>query len=113
MHEQPPVVAQEQAPASIIQRDGSLNLEYLATRFGIGEDEAMQRVSFGDHKGTVAEMLDDRGCPVGGIVASAYKKEGLDGVIKKFKALGSMDVNFSVVISESTILRELKKKKVQ
>lgn len=105
-------VAQEQvAQEAIFRSDGSLDEEALSARFGIGIEEASQQVTFGSYTGTVAQMLDDERCPVGAMVGAAYEEEGVEGVIKKFKALHEMDSGFSVEIAETTEQREQVKKK--
>ena len=111
-HESFPTAAQEQAPQeAIFHQDGSLNEAFLGERFGIGVDEAMQHVTFGSYTGTVAQMLGDERCPVGGMVSTAYEEEGLGGVAELFKTLGQMDPRFSVKITEATVKREQVKKK--
>jgi hypothetical protein len=106
-----PEAAQEQAAPEIFYEDGTLNEESLSDRFGIGAEEALQQVSFGTYTGTVAQMLDDERCPVGSMVGTAYEEEGIEGVAKKFKALGEMDPNFTVTITPTTMQREQVKKK--
>jgi hypothetical protein len=104
---------QEQASPqeAIFHQDGSLNEAFLNDRFGIGVEEAAQQVSFGSYTGTVAQMLGDERCPVGGMVSTAYREKGIAGVAEKLKALGEMDPKFSVEITEATIEREQLKKK--
>jgi hypothetical protein len=112
-HEGFSAATQEQAPApeAIFHQDGSLNEAFLNEHFGIGVEEAAQQVSFGSYKGTVAQMLGDERCPVGGMVSTAYQEKGITGVAEKLKALGEMDPKFSVQITEATIEREQVKKK--
>ena len=111
-HEGFPTVAPEQATQeAIFHQDGSLNEAFLSGHFGIGAEEAMQPVAFGSYTGTVAQMLGDERCPVGGMVRTAYEEKGIDGVAEKFKTLGEMDSRFSVKITEATVQRENVKKK--
>jgi hypothetical protein len=113
-HEGFSTVTQEQAAVAgeaVFHQDGSLNEVSLGERFGIGVDVAMQEVTFGRYRGTVAQMLADGGCPVGEMVSTAYQEKGIAGVAEKFKALSEMDPNFSVEIPAATIEREQLKKK--
>jgi hypothetical protein len=75
---------------------------YFLDTFGLGPRETSTVVTFGNHTGTVAAMLADGSCPVGGIVAEAYKAEGLAGVEQKLTSLGALSADFSVPISEAT-----------
>lgn len=105
-----------QEPASAVEgavfhEDGTLNEEFLGDNFGLGAEEAGQWVVFGSHEGTVAQMLADGQCPVGGIVSTAYKDEGLKGVAKKLNALHDLDPKFSITITAATVEREQVKKK--
>ncbi len=87
-HEGFPAAAQEQVTQeAIFHQDGSLNEAFLGERFGIGVEEAMQQVTFGGYTGTVAQMLGDARCPVGGMISTAYEEKGLEGVSEKFKTL--------------------------
>ena len=90
--------------------DGSVNEGLLNNKYGLGIEEANQIVSFGNYTGTVAQMLNDEKCPVGGMVSNAYQEKGIEGVQEQFKNLGTMDKNFSVKVSEVTIQREQVKK---
>ena len=45
--------------AQIFNSDGSLNEGVLKQQFGLGIEEARQKVRFGIYTGTVAEMLSD------------------------------------------------------
>jgi hypothetical protein len=94
----------------IIQPDGSLNEALLGERYGIGVEEAGQEVTFGSYTGTVAQMLSDERCPVGGMVQSAYQEKGIDGVAEKLKTLSQLDPRFSVKIAPETLQREQVKK---
>jgi hypothetical protein len=98
-------------PEAVFFDDGSLNEAFLADRFGIGDQEAMQEVTFGSYTGTVAQMLSDEKCPVGGMVSSAYAERGIEGVDGMFKILSEMDSRFSVRVTDATMQRELEKKK--
>lgn len=91
--------------------DGSLNETALQQRFGIGREEAMQPVAFGSYNGTVAQMLSDERCPVGGMLEGAYQERGIEGVEEKFKSLSQIDPQFKVELSPQTIEREQVKKK--
>ena len=96
---------------SVFHENGSLNEELLHNKFGIGIEEAVQLVSFGNHNGTVAQMLDDEKCPVGNMLAESYQEKGLEGVIEKFKFLEAMDKNFRVEVTKTSLRREESKKK--
>lgn len=98
-----------QSKSSLFNQDGSINESILAKRFGLGVEEAQQEVSFGGRNGTVAEMLNDAKCPVGGIIEGAYEEGGIDGVVKQFGLLKMMDPKFEVKVTEQTIEREQKK----
>jgi hypothetical protein len=113
-HEGFSTVTQEQAAVAgeaVFHQDGSLNEAFLNDHFGIGVEEAAQQVSFGSYTGTVAQMLGDERCPVGGMVSTAYQEKGIAGVAEKLKALAEMDPNFSVEITEATMERQRVKKK--
>jgi hypothetical protein len=111
-HEGFSAATQEQATQeAVFYEDGSLNEALLSERFGIGAEEAMQQVAFGSYTGTVAQMLGDEKCPVGGMVSTAYQEKGIEGVAEKFKTLSELDPRFSVKITEATAMREQVKKK--
>jgi hypothetical protein len=95
---------------TIIREDGSLNEELLNKKYGLGVEEANQIVSFGNYTGTVAQMLSDEKCPVGGMVSTAYEDKGIEGVAEQFKLLKVMDKNFSVTFNETTMQGEQVKK---
>ena len=97
-------------PPAIFNPDGSINEGVLNDQYGLGIEEASQEVSFGTYAGTVAEMLDEERCPVGGMIRSAYHETGIEGVIEKFDILSKMDPNFKVEVTEPTIKREIVKK---
>lgn len=96
---------------AVFFEDGSLNETFLQQRFGIGVEEAMQQVAFGNYTGTVAQMLSDERCPIGGIVEGAYQARGIEGVEEKFKTFTLLDPKFKVEISSTTLDREQAKKK--
>lgn len=100
----------EQTAEAIIRPDGSLNEAALNERYGLGIEEASQPVTFGAYTGTVAQMLSDDRCPVGGMVQEAYQERGIEGVAEKLRTLGALDSRFSVSISEATFQRERVKK---
>lgn len=101
----------EVPPAPIFNSDGSLNEGVLDKHYGLGIREAQQEVTFGNYTGTVAEMLSDGRCPVGGRLETAYREDGIDGVVKQFEALSAMDPNFRVKITPQTLERNHVKKK--
>lgn len=111
MSGEPYPVVEGVIPEAIFLDDGSLNEAVLRQRFGIGADEAAQEVTFSSYQGTVAQMLADEKCPVGGMVESAYREHGIAGVEEKFKQLGQMDPRFEIKISPATLAREQVKKK--
>lgn len=101
----------EVPPVPIFNPDGSINEKVLKHEYGLEAEEASQEVVFGSYKGTVAEMLGDRRCPVGEMVRSAYKQTGLAGVVGQFEALSAMDPNFQVEIKQQiTDMDQVKKK---
>jgi len=100
----------EQTVEAIIQPDGSLNEALLSERWGLGIEEASQHVTFGAYTGTVAQMLSDERCPVGGMIEGAYREEGIKGVVAKLKTLGDLDPRFSVEVTDATLQREDVKK---
>ncbi len=106
----PPASQESAIEETILLPDGTLNENFLREQYGLGAEEAMQTVNFGSYSGTVAQMLGDERCPVGGMVKAAYREKGLEGVEGTFKSLGALDPNFKPIISESTIQRERQKK---
>lgn len=93
----------------IFNEDGSLNEGELSQQFGLGVTEATQVVNFGAYSGTVAEMLSDARCPVGGMVRKAFESKGIEGVVEKFEQLGQLDPQFKVKVAEATIETHVKK----
>jgi hypothetical protein len=79
----PAVVAQETAAPPV-------DYGHILDTFGLGPAEAMRQVTYNGHEGTVATMLTDPGCPVGGKIAAAYEKDGFAGVKRKVAALNEM-----------------------
>ena len=111
-HESFSSIESERAPKeAIFKQDGSLNEEFLSERYGLGAEEANQYVVFGSYNGTVAQMLNDEKCPVGGLVSYAYDEKGIKGVAEKLKTIGELDPRFSINISDATLYRESLKKK--
>ncbi len=86
----------------IFLENGEINETYLLDTYGIGITEANQEVTFGQHHGTVWQMLSDESCPVGGRLMEAYKEEGTAGTEKVLTGFNMADPQFSVKISEST-----------
>ena len=103
--------APQPSPSSLFNQDGQLDESMLAEQYGLGVAEASQRVKFGSYEGTVAEMLDDARCPVGGMMRNAYQEGGIDGVVQKFQGLSMLDSSFQVAVSQETI--DMHKKKPQ
>ncbi len=97
-------------PPSVFKPDGSLNVANLTKLYGLGVEEATQEIQWGAYSGTVAQMLDDARCPVGGRLQVAYREEGIAGVIGAFEGLRTLDPGFKVEISDETLLREREKK---
>jgi hypothetical protein len=93
--------------------DGTINEAFVAEHYGLGIEEASQEIQFGAHKGTVAQMLADEACPVGGQIQNAYKQQGIEGVARVFEGIKMMDPNFAVEISASTLEREQAKQASQ
>ncbi len=79
-----------------------IGFDYILDTYGLGPAEASATVTFGEHTGTVAAMLTDERCPVGRIVAEAYKAEGLQGVEKKAAALKLLYDDFDLPIGRDT-----------
>lgn len=100
----------EVSPPQIRKPDGSPNERVLNDQFGIGIEEANQRVQFGNYTGTVLDMLSDRRCPVGDKLHTTYLEAGIDGVVKQLEALSAMDPNFRVEITPQTLERNYEKK---
>lgn len=98
-------MSNETSPPQIFNPDGSINEGNLNKHYGLGVKEAMQTVKFGEYTGTVAEMLADGRCPVGGRIRTAFETTGIDGVLNQFGALNIMEPNFKVEITEATIKR--------
>lgn len=111
-------MSNEASPPQIFNSDGSLNEGNLSKHYGLGAEDAMQQVRFGEYTGTVADMLADGRCPVGGRIRTAFETTGIDGVLEQFGALNIMDPNFKVEISEVTVERarseagDIKKNKI-
>jgi hypothetical protein len=82
----------ESEPSSIYLDDGSLNAEALSTQYGLSPDFAMQHVTFGEYKGTVAEMLENpdpagKSCPLRATVFETFQTKGIEGVTQYFTAM--------------------------
>ncbi len=78
-------------PRPVLKPDGTPDGEYLHETWGISADFAMHEVTFdtGDRvfQGTVASMLADTGCPVGGRAALMYQKGSIEGVSQYFEGM--------------------------
>ncbi len=96
---------------TIFYPDGTLNEPLMIEQYGIGAEDSILEVSFGNYRGTVAQMLSNDQCPVGNMVSTAYRERGINGVAETFKNLEAMDSNFSARLSDKTLLREQEKKK--
>jgi hypothetical protein len=92
-------------PRPVHLEDGSLNTDYLNETWGISSEFAQQTVTFDTGEsvfsGTVADMLADTACPVGGRAAVLYQKKGIEGVVGYFN--GIVDV-MGAEFSEGTEL---------
>ena len=75
---------------------------YFLDTYGLGPQETAAVVEFGSYTGTVAAMLTDEGCPVGGMVAAAYRTDGIAGVQQRLSLFSQMDNRFSVAVTEKT-----------
>ncbi|HUY53441.1 MAG TPA: hypothetical protein VMV24_02610 [Candidatus Dormibacteraeota bacterium] len=102
-HESLPIIQE-----AIFYPDGSLNESLLIEQYGIGAGEAMLEVTFGNYRGTIAQMLSNDKCPVGHMVKTAYEEKGLDGVVETFKTL-TIDDDFSARLTKETLRREEEK----
>lgn len=87
--------------------------EYFHEQFGLGREELQQTVTFGGHQGSVAAMLTDEKCPVGGKLAEAYREGGLEAVQTKANQLSEFAPEFSLPIVASSWQREAQKKEPQ
>lgn len=85
-----------QNPSSVINPDKSVNAEVLAKMYGLRVEDALKPANYGKWQGTVAEMLDNAACPVGGRVKNAFEKEGIGGVLKTFNAFKTLGVDIQV-----------------
>ena len=85
-------------------------VEYFESTFGLGLEELPQVVTFGSHTGTVAAMLLDEKCPVGGKIQEAYAQGGLEAVQQKLGQLTEFAPEFSIRVAPQTVAREQLKK---
>ncbi len=79
-----------------------IDYDYILDTFGLGPQEASATITFGSYTGTVAAMLLDGRCPVGGAVAEGYTTGGLPGVETKLGAMKTLYGDFDLNISTET-----------
>lgn len=84
--------------------------EYFQEHFGFGREELQQTVVFGSHRSSVARMLTDEKCPIGGKLAEAYHEGGTEAVQTKINQLSEIAPEFTLTITNSSWEREAKKK---
>lgn len=84
------------------EADQPIDFEHILDTYGLGPQEAASIITFGSYTGTVAAMLTDERCPVGGIVATAYAAEGIAGVETKLDAVKTLYGDFELAIGEET-----------
>jgi len=101
----------ESVKEAIFFDDGTLNEAILMDRYGIGIEEAMQEVVFGNYRGSFAQALASEGCPLDTILSTAYAENGIEGVQDKVRGLSELDPRFQLEISPATTLKEQLKKK--
>jgi hypothetical protein len=83
--------------------ESPIDFEHFLDTYVLGPQELDSTIAFGAHTGSVAAMLGDEGCPVGGILAEAYKSDGISGVESKLEGLSTFSSGgFSLPISEQT-----------
>jgi hypothetical protein len=79
-----------------------IDYDYFLDTYGLGPQELEATITFGAHTGSVATMLGDERCPVGGILAESYKSDGISGVESKLEGLSVLSSDFHLPISEQT-----------
>jgi len=91
-------------PAVEAAVDDELVVDYdrLLDDYGIGPDEADTIVTFGGHTGPLAAAVSDERCPVGNMLATAYKTGGVEEVNQKLGLFKLMDPGFDVQIGSRT-----------
>lgn len=90
-----------QSQSSVFNPDRSINADVLAANYGLRVEDAQKQVNYGKWKGSMAEMLDNAACPVGGRVKNAFEKDGIGGVLKTFDTFRTLGVDIRV--SQETI----------
>ena len=94
-------------PTSLINPDGSIHAANLWSRFGLQERDVAKTIEYGRFKGTVAEMLNDQGCPVGGMLERTFAKKGIAGLAQKFGDLREeYEIDFGDVSSETIVINQ-------
>lgn len=100
--------------------------ELLQANFGLSWEEGQQEVQAGKYRGTLAEMLLDPECPVGGPVENAYKnaykeaqekegeeaakKNGKEAVQRQLDSLKTFFPDFNADVGKRFVATEAKKK---
>jgi hypothetical protein len=79
-----------------------IDFDHILDTYGLGPQEASATITFGNYTGTVAAMLLDERCPVGGVVAGAFAAEGIAGVDTKLGALKTLYGDFDLRVSDET-----------
>ncbi len=94
-------------PTSLINPDGSIHAANLWSRFGLQERDVAKTIEYGGNKGTVAEMLNDQRCPVGGMLERTFTKKGITGVAEKFGDLREeYEINLGEVSAETIVINQ-------
>ncbi len=89
-------------PELVLDEFGSLPDTYMMRDFGMTSIEGRQEVEFGKWKGTVAQMLNDPGCPVGAVIRTAHREGGVEGVKKAFEGFKMIDPKININVDPKT-----------
>jgi hypothetical protein len=79
-----------------------IDFDHILDTYGLGPEEASSEVVFESYRGSVAAMLTNPECPVGAVVARAYKSDGIQGVEAKLEALKGFYGDFDLPIGDNT-----------
>lgn len=98
-------------PEDIFRPDGSLDEAFIEREFGLGVEEANQIVRYKNYEGTLAQVLNDKDCPVRAMLRDAYEQNGIDGVNAAFGAINTLSLGkTNLQVTETTRAREGQKK---
>jgi hypothetical protein len=85
-------------------------IEQITAQTGLGFDELSQVITYtvnGNTKtGTLAEVVTDTRCPVGGMISKRFSKSGIEGVERLVTGWSEDDPDMKVTFSESTLKGE-------